>query len=107
VLQKLQVDASSIPPMAVKVANGASLSCVSEARNFEWWCQGHTFQVNAKIIDIGAYDLVLGMDWLEEFSPLVCDWSNKWMELQHHNVTIRLQGIIPSQDQELKEVPME
>jgi hypothetical protein len=46
----------------MQVTNGASLPCAFEVQNFEWWCQGHTFQVNAKVLDMGAYDLVLGMD---------------------------------------------
>jgi hypothetical protein len=47
------------------------------------------------------------MDWLEKFNPMICDWLGKWMEFQHNNVTIKLQGILPSQDQEIKEVSME
>jgi hypothetical protein len=41
--------------------------CTSEIRYFEWWTQCNTFQVDAKVINIGAYDLLLGMDWLEQF----------------------------------------
>jgi hypothetical protein len=40
---KLHISASTILPMAVRIANGAPLTCVLEAKNFEWWCQGHTF----------------------------------------------------------------
>jgi hypothetical protein len=32
------------------------------------------------VIDMGAYDLVLGMDWLELYRPMVCDWLEKWIE---------------------------
>jgi hypothetical protein len=63
--QKLQLAISPIASMAVKVANGASLSCSYEVKQFEWWIQGSTFQVDAKLLEIGAYDLVLSMDWLE------------------------------------------
>jgi predicted aspartyl protease len=35
--QKLQLSISLIAPMAVKVADGASLSCSAEVRQFEWW----------------------------------------------------------------------
>jgi hypothetical protein len=76
--------------MKVRVANGACLPCFSEIQNFEWWIQWHTFQVNAKIIDMGAYDLVLGMDWLERFRPMTCDWLQKWIEFEYKNKMIRL-----------------
>jgi hypothetical protein len=39
--------------------------------------------------------MILGMDWLEDFSPMLCDWSAKWMEFSHAGHTIRLQGILP------------
>jgi hypothetical protein len=29
--------------------------------------------MDAKIIDMGAYNLVLDMDWLEQFSPMTCN----------------------------------
>jgi hypothetical protein len=62
--------------------------------------------VDAKIIDIRAYDLVLSMDWLEQFGPMMCDWFEKWIQFQYKGGTVRLQGIVPSLKQELKEVSM-
>jgi predicted aspartyl protease len=98
---KLQLAISPTAPMAVKVANRASLSCSLEVRQFEWWIQGHTFQLDAKLLEIGAYDLVLGMDWLERFRPMMCDWLEKWIEFQYNVKLIRLQGIKPSSPAEL------
>jgi hypothetical protein len=60
--QKLQVATTAITPMLVKVDNRASLPCTAKVKDFEWWEQGYAFSMNAKIIDMGAYDLVLGMD---------------------------------------------
>jgi hypothetical protein len=82
VASKLQVAATTICPH--------DYPCSTEVRNFEWWVQCHTFQVDAKIIEMVAYDLVLGMDWLEHFSPMLCDWLQKWMEFQYKGKTIRL-----------------
>jgi hypothetical protein len=56
---------------------------------------------------MGAYDLVLGMDWLELHQPMVCDWLEKWIEFPLNGSSVRLQGICSSQDKELKEVSME
>jgi hypothetical protein len=107
IAKKLQVQPTAVAPMTVKVANGAMLSRTAEAKHFQWWCQGNTFQVNAKIIDMGAYDLVLGMDWLATFRPMMCDWLEKWIEFQHQGKVIQLQGIQYSQPKELKEISME
>jgi hypothetical protein len=94
--------------MNVEVANGELLPCCSEVKDFEWWCQGQTFQVTAKVIDMGAYDLVLGMDWLEQYRPMVCDWLQKWIEFRHNNAIVRLQSIISDPHlAELREVSAE
>jgi hypothetical protein len=45
---------------------------------------------DAKVLDMGAYDLVLGMDWLEQFRPMVCDWLHKWIEFTYNDATVRL-----------------
>jgi hypothetical protein len=53
--------------------------------------------MDAKVIDTGAYDLVLGMDWLELYGPMVCAWLEKWIEFQMNYKTVRLQGIVSAQ----------
>jgi hypothetical protein len=90
--------------MDIKVANGASLLCTTEIKQFEWWTQGNTFEVNAKVVNIGDYDLVLGMDWLEQFQSMTCDWLEKWPEFKHRGKLIRLQGVLPSESKELQEI---
>jgi hypothetical protein len=79
----------------------------AEVRQFEWWIQGQTFHMDAKLLEIGAYDLVLGMDWLERFRPMTCDWLEKWIEFQYNDKLIRLQGIRHSSPAKLQEVSME
>jgi hypothetical protein len=53
---------------------------------------------------MGAYDLVLGMDWLEKFRPMTCDWLERWIEFEYTNTKVRLQGILSSHQKELQEV---
>jgi hypothetical protein len=107
IANKLQLSYTPVPHMTVKVANGASLSCVVEVKNFVWWTQGLTFQVDAKIIDMGAYDLVVGMDWLERFKPLTCDWLERWVSFQYQGKMVRLQGIVSHTNPILDEVSAE
>jgi hypothetical protein len=94
IANKQQLSSTPVPHMTVKVANGASLSCMAEVKNFEWWTQGLTFQVDAKIIDMGAYDLVLGMDWLERSRHMICDWLERWVQFEYQGKMVKLQGIV-------------
>ena len=43
---------------------------------------------------MGAYDLVLGMDWLEQYNPMTCDWLNKSNEFDYLGKKVKLQGIV-------------
>jgi hypothetical protein len=63
--------------------------------------------MDAKVLDMGAYDLVLGMNWLKQFRPMVCDWLDKWIKFQYQDTIVRLQGILLSQTSELQEISVE
>jgi hypothetical protein len=51
-VDKLQVLVTPTHPVTVKVANGDTIPCSSEVKNFEWWCQEHTFRVIAKVLQM-------------------------------------------------------
>jgi hypothetical protein len=38
--------------------------------------------------------MILGMDWLEAFSPMKVDWRNKWMIIPYGSDHVQLYGVI-------------
>uniref|UniRef100_A0ACD5WZK3 Uncharacterized protein n=1 Tax=Avena sativa TaxID=4498 RepID=A0ACD5WZK3_AVESA len=72
--QSIGAHTLAIPPVPVKVANGQCIPCDSLVPQLEWHCQGSVFHTDLRVLDLGAYDGVLGMDWLASFSPMSCDW---------------------------------
>lgn len=82
-------------PRAIKVsvANGAELQCSKELLNCQWYTQGQTFSTNFKILPLGSYDVILGMDWLEYHSPMLIDWPRCCMQIENCGYTIVLQGV--------------
>jgi hypothetical protein len=72
-LFRIQYTTTPAKCMIVRVANGQHILSHLEVKNLEWWIQGHTFQINARILDLAAYDLILGMDWLDQHNPMTCD----------------------------------
>lgn len=70
------------------------MSCTHEITNCKWWMQGHQFCNNFRMLPLGNYDIILGMDWLESISPMQVDWANKWMEFNHQGASIRVQGLL-------------
>jgi len=82
-------------PMAVRVADGNSICCTSELSGAEWSVQGISFHSDLRVIPLGCYDMIVGMDWLQAFSPMKVDWVNKWISIPYGTRHVRLQGIPP------------
>lgn len=64
-------------PVTVHVANGDTLQSTQQVSKLNWWCQGHTFSTDMRLLELGAYDAVLGVDWLAQFSPMNCHWDSR------------------------------
>jgi hypothetical protein len=67
-------------PLKVRVTNGDTSVSDQQVSDMEWWAQGYTFHTSMRVLDIGAYDAILGYDWLRSRSPMVCHWELKTME---------------------------
>ncbi|XP_020184713.1 uncharacterized protein [Aegilops tauschii subsp. strangulata] len=79
-------------PCRVKVADGGELCCVSHIPKCYWTTQGQEFTTDMKILPLGAYDAIVGMDWLEEHSPMNVDWRGKHMLITTPQGPAHLQG---------------
>lgn len=77
----------------VTVADGSKLSCTSAVNNLSWWTQGYTFSSDARVLPLPCYDLILGMDWLEQHSPMWVHWKRKKMRFSHKGARITLKGV--------------
>jgi hypothetical protein len=77
-------------PIKVQVANDQVLSCAAELSQASWSIQGINFVSNLKILPLPFYDLIVGMDWLESNNPMMVDWLNKWIVINHDGVSVQL-----------------
>lgn len=78
---------------SVKIANGHILHCTSAILGCQFTLNGYQFQHDLKILQLDFYDFILGMDWLERYSPMQVHWKAKWLSLPYSEDTILLQGI--------------
>ena len=51
--------------VSVKIADGGTLSCFGVVPNCKWQTQGYEFSTDLRILALGCYDMVVGIDWLE------------------------------------------
>jgi hypothetical protein len=77
VVTPLALPETEVKAMSVKIADGSVMQSKTEVTAVSWWCQENTFSHNLRVLPIGGYDGVLGMDWLELHNPMVCDWVGK------------------------------
>jgi hypothetical protein len=80
-------------PVRVKVADGGELNCTQEIPACPWFTQGHQFRTAFKVIALGAYDVILGLDWLKAHSPMKhVDWEKKTMCVTDQGQEVFLKG---------------
>jgi roadblock/LC7 domain-containing protein len=86
------------------------INCTTTIPDMSWWAQGNTFKHSEhtmRILQLGGYDGILGMDWLKKCGFMTCDWPSKWIEISHQGKLIKLQGMLPKQQAELTEVTID
>lgn len=77
----------------VMVADGNRMLSDKLVAQVPWLCQNHTFMTDLRVIPLGCYDIILGMAWLEDHSPMWVDWKKKRLRFSHEGRRITLQGI--------------
>lgn len=83
-------------PLQVKVADGRKLWSTHVMPDCQWLCGGNTFVHDFKILSLSGYDLILGMDWLEKYSPMSIHWGQKWLKFMYKGKPVHLQGVLPN-----------
>lgn len=80
-------------PITVQVANGQAIVGHYHLPLAEWSMAGLHFKADVKLLPLSAFDLVVGMDWLQRYSPMKVDWNNKWLLIPYQGTMVYLLGI--------------
>jgi hypothetical protein len=46
-----------------------------------------------RVLPLGGYDGILGMDWLEQQGLMTCNWEDKWISFDQQDHPVKLQGL--------------
>jgi predicted aspartyl protease len=93
--KKLQLVPQDTTAVMVTMANDNKVPNNKIIHDLSWWSQGHTFTISARVPESQHYDIILGMDWLEQFSPMWVHWRKKKMRFGLKGKRIQLSGIKP------------
>jgi hypothetical protein len=78
-------------PCRVNVADGTQYKCSTYIPQYSWSANDYVFHTDMKVLPLGAFDTILGMDWLEEHNPDI-DWVAKTLKIKGPAGEIQLQG---------------
>lgn len=106
-ISRLSCSVQKTTPVTVKLPNVQFLSCDSIVPDFTWWMQGETFHTPMRVLDIGAYDAILGVDWLKRHGPIKGDWNTKRIKVTNAGKRVWLQGVTPTDNLSVREMPIE
>jgi hypothetical protein len=60
-----------------------------------WSIHQYQFILELKVLPLSHFDIILGMDWLQQFSAMKVDWSQRWLLIPYKGAYVQRQGIIP------------
>lgn len=87
----------------VKVADDRELSSTEEVLNCKWVSQGYEFATSFKLLQLGAFDIILGQDWIYKHNPMHIDWPTKRLKIADQGcqffskvLVLKLQCVTPS-----------
>jgi hypothetical protein len=106
-LSRLKCHVQTTKPVTVKLANNEELHGDQFVPNLSWWVQGETFHTPMIILPLGAYDAILGVDWLKKHGPIKGDWELKTIRVTNMGKRVTLQGVQQANSVTVRELPVE
>lgn len=70
-------------PVSVKVAGGAVLQSTHYFPQLGWSASDAELCDSFRILALGGYDGIIGLDWLVKYSPMLTHWDQGWIAIPH------------------------
>ncbi|XP_019150587.1 PREDICTED: uncharacterized protein LOC109147385 [Ipomoea nil] len=70
ILSQLRREPRKCTPSRVTVANGDQITSDSMCSELQWHIQQESFVKGFRLLRLGGCDMVLGMDWVDQFAPI-------------------------------------
>lgn len=90
---KLHCEMEEVPSYKVSLANGRQVKGSTQCKNLEWSVGGEVFVIDALILPLNDYDLILGMQWLEPLGQMTWNFQSRTLKFQHEGKEVELQAL--------------
>jgi hypothetical protein len=85
IIDKVHIEVDNHEPVQVTVANGNTLWTHAITQKCFYSIQGHDFTSEFRVLELQDYDIILGCDWIYDYSPV-------GLNLRTREFTIEKQG---------------
>ncbi|OMP00125.1 Retrotransposon gag protein [Corchorus olitorius] len=83
--QFLQLPIEPALPLTVTVGNGDTLRYMGQVTNLPVGLQGHEFLLDLYLLEVRGADIILGIQWLSQFGPMLADFANLSLTFVHQD----------------------
>ncbi|XP_017221614.1 uncharacterized protein LOC108198371 [Daucus carota subsp. sativus] len=80
--KKLGMQGEEKETIRVKMADGRVVTSKRVIPRLRWEVQQHKFCCDARILTIGGWNMIAGVDWLEQYSPILFDFKELYLKLK-------------------------
>lgn len=77
----------------VQITGGGFLQSSGILHSVPWSVDQCDFHSNFRVLELSAFDAIIGVDWLQTFSPMHVHWEQKWLAIPYNGNWAVLQGM--------------
>lgn len=93
-VKALYLPYQEVTPFTVTLADGTDITSRAACSKVNWFIQDYQFQFDLKVMDLGSWDVILGVDWMYQFSPITFDFHHLSIALSSSGSLLHLQRVI-------------
>lgn len=91
-VQRLQLKQNEVEPFSVVIADGRTITGSTVFPKVKWSIQGYQFSFDLKLMQLGGWDIILGGDWMYQYSPITFDFKELKVQFAMNGGDCTLQG---------------
>lgn len=78
---RLGIEGTRGDDVSVRMADGTTIVSKYLVQRLTWEVQDYKFCCDVRLMDIGGWDMIAGVNWLEQYSPIVIDFKQLYLKL--------------------------